>query len=659
MLGRARRSGWDLPLHYRRLGVDAPTTGIETVVRLKMPPGRTDEPAATQRRDEAVQAVARRSLRWPLVAVFTIVTLVCLPIGSVVWLAFFPSENIWPHLLDTVLFDYITETLLLMAGVAAGTLLIGLPTAWLVTHHEFPGRALFNWALLLPFAVPSYVIAYVYTDLLEFAGPVQSALRDLFGWRLASDYAFPKIRSLPGAILVMTLVLYPYVYLLARAAFLEQSASILEATRLLGVRRYRSFTHVILPMARPAIVVGIAMALMETLNDFGTVDYFAVRTLSAGLYDVWLGMSNLGGGAQIATLMLVFVMLLLAMEKISRRHREHFQPGGTRLRPLERGRLSGWPRALAIGICATPVVLGFLVPAWVLIDYAIVYFDRSWTADFRQIALNSIGLSLGAAMMAACLGILLSYSRRLHPTPALRTAVSAASLGYAVPGAVLAIGVIIPFATFDNALDAFLRARFDVSTGLLLSGTLFAILFAYTVRFLAVAFGSIDASMNKIAPSMDAAARSLGHGPLAVLGRVHLPLIRGGVLTAVLVVFVDCMKELPATLVLRPFNFDTLATHVYQFASDELLGEAALGALLIVATGLLPVILLSLSIEGTRERRPLGIAPKPILADVGPVLAPAPGSTAGKYAPRTRDGGGHRDGNGPAPSTVKNSNHSH
>jgi len=613
VLGRARRSGWDLPLHYRRTAPDAIAPGRDAVMRLTRPPGLSPEPVAeAQRRAEAVQASGRRSLRWPLVAVFSVVAVVCLPIASVVWLAFFPAENIWPHLIDTVLLGYIVDTLLLMAGVAVGTLLIGLPTAWLVTHHEFRGRALFNWALLLPFAVPSYVIAYVYTDLLEFAGPVQSALRDLFGWRLASDYAFPKIRSLPGAVLVMTLVLYPYVYLLARAAFLEQSASILEATRLLGVRRYRRFVQVILPMARPAIAVGIAMALMETLNDFGTVDYFAVRTLSAGLYDVWLGMNNLGGGAQIASLMLVFVMLLLALEKISRRHREHFQPGGTRLRPLERAPLSGWRGALATGVCALPVLLGFLIPGWVLLDYAIVYFDRSWNEDFRQIALNSIGLSLAAAAMAACLGILLSYSRRLHPTPALRAAVSTASLGYAVPGAVLAIGVIIPFAAFDNTLDAFLRARFDVSTGLLLSGTVFAILFAYTVRFLAVAFGSIDASMNKIAPSMDAAARSLGHGPLTVLTRVHLPLIRGGVLTAMLVVFVDCMKELPATLVLRPFNFDTLATHVYQFASDELLGEAALGALLIVATGLLPVILLSLSIEGTRQRRPLGIAPTPL-----------------------------------------------
>lgn len=539
---------------------------------------------------------------WPLVAM-TVAFIVCLPILSVVYLAFNPEENIWPHLLDTVLARYVLNTIGLMIGVSIGTLLIGVSTAWLVTRYEFPGRSIFNWALLLPFAVPAYVIAYIYTDLLEFAGPVQRALRAAFDWKLANEYWFPSIRTLPGAITMMVLVLYPYVYLLARAAFLEQSASVLEAARILGGKSKSRFFRIALPMARPAIAVGLAMALMETLNDFGTVDYFAVQTLTAGLYDVWLGMNNLGGGAQIASLLLVFVMMLIGLEKVSRRHREHYQPTESRFRKLSRRRLKGKSALIATAVCFTPILLGFLIPAWVLLNYSIRYFEQSYTDDFRQIAMNSITLSAIAAVTAVSIGILLSYSQRLKPTVLLKTSVNISSLGYAVPGAVLAIGVIIPFAAIDNSVDAFMREHFDFSTGLLLSGTVFALVFAYTVRFLAVAYGSVDASMKKISPHMDDAARSLGHSSLTILSRVHLPLMKSGVLTAALVVFVDCMKELPATLVLRPFNFDTLATHVYQFASDELIGEAALGSLLIVLVGLVPVVLLTVSIDRSQEVR--------------------------------------------------------
>jgi len=519
--------------------------------------------------DEPARASSAQRTRsaWSFTALI-VAAVVCLPLLSVVWLAFFPEENIWPHLFRTVLSTYVVNTLVLMTGVAIGTLFIGTTCAWLVTHHNFPGRSFFNWALLLPFAVPAYVIAYVYTDLLEFAGPVQSLLRDTSGWKLASEYYFPSIRTLPGAITMMVLVLYPYVYLLARAAFLEQSASIAEAARSLGVSRSARIFHVALPMARPAIVVGLSLVMMETLNDYGTVDYFAVRTLTAGLYDVWLGMNNLGGGAQIATLLLVFVMMLIGLEKSSRRNQQNFQPMSSRFRPTERTQLNKSSAIGATFFCGLPVVLGFVIPAWVLGGYTITYFEESWNRDFRQSALHSIGLSTIAALAAVCVGILLSYSRRLHPTRNMKLSVGLASLGYAVPGAVLAIGIIVPFAAFDNAVDTLAERFFGLSTGLLLSGTVFALVFAYTVRFLAMAYGSINTSMKKISPHMDDAARSLGHSPGTILRKVHLPLIRGGVLTAGLVVFVDCMKELPATLVLRPFNFDTLATQVYQYASD-------------------------------------------------------------------------------------------
>lgn len=400
---------------------------------------------------------------------------------------------------------------------------------------------------------------------------------------------------------MLVLVLYPYVYLLARAAFLEQSASILEAAQALGLSRTQRLFRIALPIARPAIAVGLAMALMETLNDFGTVDYFAVRTLTAGLYDVWLGMGNLGGGAQIASLILLFVLCLVGLEKVSRRAQSNAQSSASRFRSFERVQLRGWHAVLMSAFCVLPVILGFVIPASVLVRYSVIYFDVSWNADFPTIAWNSISLSTLAALAAVTLGLLLSYSKRLLNNNALNVAVQISSLGYAIPGAVLAIGVMIPFSSFDNALDAFMRERFDVSTGLLLSGSIGILVFAYTVRFLAVAFGGIDSSMKKISPHMDDAARSLGHSSLGILGRVHLPLMRSGILTAALVVFVDGMKELPATLILRPFNFDTLATQVYQFASDELIGESALFSLLIVLVGLLPVILLSKTIDRSRD----------------------------------------------------------
>ena len=527
--------------------------------------------------------------------------IVLLPLLSVVLLAFTPEENIWPHLMRTVLGSYIFNKLVLMAGVGAGTLIIGVGTAWIVTHYDFHFRNLYNWGLLLPFSVPAYVIAYVYTDLLEFAGPLQTQLRDTFGWQYASDYYFPAIRSLPGAMIMMTLVMYPYVYLLARAAFLEQSASLSEAAQSLGKSKRSSAFKVALPMARPAIAVGLSLVLMETLNDYGTVDYFAIPTLSAGLYDVWLGMGNLGGGAQIATLMLIFVMMLIGLEKTSRRHHQSFQPGASRLKPMARKKLSPAASVAMSAICFLPILLGFLVPAIVLVHLAVLYFDVSWSDRFQQIVWNSIKLSTLAALSAVSLGILLSYSKRLHPSRWMKNGVSIASLGYAIPGAVLAIGVIIPLSKIDHILNAVAQSLFNINIGLVLSGTVFALVFAYTVRFLAVAYGSINASMTKISPHMDDAARSLGHSSGKILRKVHIPLMRGGILTAALVVFVDCMKELPATLVLRPFNFDTLATNVYQFASDELIGRSALSALLIVIVGLIPVILLSTTIDKSRD----------------------------------------------------------
>jgi len=541
----------------------------------------------------------RTSRRWLFSAILT-TAIVALPVLSVIFLAFFPEENIWPHLMDTTLPRYLVTTLKLMTGVGVITLVIGLASAWAVTMCEFPGRKYFEWAMLLPFAVPAYVIAYVYTSLLDYAGPVQVALRDWFGWSSAADYWFPEIRSLEGATLMLGLVLYPYVYLLARAAFLEQSPSLFAVSRSLGHSALSTFFKVVLPIARPAVAVGLSLVLMETLNDFGTVDFFAVQTLTAGLFDTWMNLGNIGGAAQIATTMLIFVVILVTLERYSRRRQQQYA-GRDNRDPIRRFTMSFPRQLICVAVCALPVIFGFVIPGVTLGVYAWEYFDDSWNPAFIRNTFNSLFLSGTAALTTLLIGVTLAYSRRLHDTRGMQVLMRLSSLGYAMPGAVLAIGVIMPMAGFDNWLDTLMRNTFNVSTGLLLSGSAFAIVYAYTVRFLAVSAGSVESALQKITPSMDMASRSLGNSPGKTLVKVHLPMLRGTLVTAALVVFVDCMKELPATLILRPFNFETLATYVYQFASDERLYHSALPALIIVLAGILPIILMSRSISNSRS----------------------------------------------------------
>ena len=541
----------------------------------------------------------RTSKRWMISALVT-TAIVALPVLSVIVLALFPEENIWPHLLETTLPRYLVTTIKLMIGVGVITLAIGLATAWAVTMCEFPGRKFFEWALMLPFAVPAYVIAYVYTSLLDYAGPVQIALRDWFGWQSAADYWFPEIRSLGGATIMIGLVLYPYVYLLGRAAFLEQSPSLFAVSRSLGHSALSTFFKVVLPIARPAIAVGLSLVLMETLNDFGTVDFFAVQTLTAGLFDTWMNLGNLGGAAQIATTMLMFVVLLVTLERYSRRRQQQFAARDNR-EPLHRFTMSFPRQMICVVVCAVPLVLGFVIPGATLGYYAWEYFDVSWNPDFLRNTMNSLFLSGSAALTTLVIGVTLAYSRRLHNTRGMQVLMRLSSLGYAMPGAVLAVGVIVPLAGFDNWLDSLMRDYLGVSTGLLLSGSAFALIFAYTVRFLAVSAGSVESALQKVTPSMDMASRSLGHSPGKTLVKVHLPILRGTLITAALVVFVDCMKELPATLILRPFNYETLATYVYQFASDEQLYHSALPALIIVLAGIIPIILMNRSISNSRS----------------------------------------------------------
>jgi iron(III) transport system permease protein len=528
-----------------------------------------------------------------------VVTLVlALPVITVFSFVLHPAGEVWRHLAATVLQDYVVNSLLLMLGVGAGTLLLGLPAAWLCTMCEFPGRRLFEWALLLPMALPAYIIAYTYTGMLDFAGPLQSGLRGLFGWS-HGDYWFPEVRSRSGAIVMLSLVLYPYVYLLARAAFLEQSVCVLEVSRTLAAGPWRSFSRVALPLARPAIIAGLSLALMETLADYGTVQYFGVSTFTTGIFRTWFGLGDGSAAAQLSAVLMGFVFVLIILERWSRRHARYHHTT-SRQRPLPRYRLHGLGRAGAVTLCTSAVLLGFLLPAMQLGYWAWLTADAMIDASFITLAWHSLMLAGGAALITLALALFMAYGKRLRPSPPLGLAVRIAGLGYAVPGTVIAIGVMIPFTWLDNTVDAWMRDHLGVSTGLLLSGTLAALLFAYAVRFLTASLQAVEAGLGKIRPSMDNAARSLGLSPRSVLRQIHIPLLRGTLLTATLLVFVDVLKELPATLILRPFDFNTLAVRTYELTSAERLEDAASAALAIVLAGILPVVLLSRSLGHTR-----------------------------------------------------------
>ena len=547
----------------------------------------------------ALRLAARPSVDGWTVAAVAVAALVAVPLAAIAYRALDPTDDTWAHLAATVLPVYVSNTLWLVLGVGAGVVVIGSSTAWLVTMYRFPGRRVLSWALLLPLAVPSYVLAFVVTDQLEYAGPVQGALREAFGWTSARDYWFPEIRSLGGAVIVLSLVLYPYVYLLARAAFIEQSFCVFEASRTLGRGPARSFFSVALPMARPGVAVGAALALMETLNEFGTVDFFAVPTFTAGIFDVWLNMDSPAGASQLAIALVVFTLTLLAIERQAR-NRGRVHATTTRVRKLPEYALSGGAGAAAFAWCALPVLLGFGLPAGVLAAYAIEFHEAALAREYLAFAGNSLRLAAAAAVFTTALGLVLAYGVRLSRRPGMRGMAEAATAGYAVPGAVLAIGLLYPLGVFDNAVDGFSRDLFGFSTGLLLSGTVAGLVLGYSARFLSLSYRTLDAGLERVTPTMDGASRTLGAGPGATLRRVHLPLIRPSLLVAALLVFVDTMKELPLTLLMRPFDFETLATFVYQLASDELLEECALGALTIVAAGVLPLAVMSRTITRSR-----------------------------------------------------------
>ncbi|WP_067560920.1 ABC transporter permease [Halofilum ochraceum] len=531
-------------------------------------------------------------------ATWLIAALVALPILAVLAHAFVPAPEVWDHLASTVLPRYLINTFILGAGVAALALGVGVGSAWLVVMCRFPGRRIFEWALLLPLAVPTYVIAYAYTDFLQFTGPIQTALRGFFDWT-RHDYWFPDIRSLGGAIVLLALVLYPYIYVLTRASFLEQSACVLEVGRTLGRTPARLLFGVAIPLARPAIAGGTALVLMETLNEFGAVHFFGVDTFTTGIYRTWFGLGEPVAAAQLAASLLAFVILLVLAERWSRGQARYFHTT-SRYRELPRFQLHGARAALATLACATPITVGFLLPGGLLLGMSITDGDDLFSRRFVDLTTNSVTLAAVSAVVAVMLALLLSYGVRLQQSRSARLAARIAAMGYAVPGAVIAVGILIPLGAVDRTLHAFFQDQFGISTGLILTGTMVALVYAYVVRFLAVAYNAIEASLEKVTPNMDAASRTLGKTAGRTLRLIHAPMMRSSLLAAGLLVFVDVMKELPATVILRPFNFDTLAIRAHQLASDERLAEAATASLMIVAVGIVPVILLSRAMGRSR-----------------------------------------------------------
>jgi iron(III) transport system permease protein len=540
------------------------------------------------------------SIWWP-VASTVVLVFVALPLAGLVVLATRGSAEVWPNLVANVLPYAVRTTALLLLGVGIMVAAIGVGTAWLVTMHRFPGRKVLEWALLLPLSVPTYIIAYAYLDVMHPIGPVQSTLRELLGIDRPRDLWFPEIRSLGGCIFLLGVVLYPYVYLPVRALFLMQSAATLEVARTLGAGPLRIFRQVAIPLARPAVAVGVSLSLMEALNDIGASEFLGVRTLTVAIYTTWTVRMSVEGAAQIALVMLAAVFALILFERWARRRQRFVAPSKQHHTPTPR------PLTVAGGLCAAlacflPILFGFLIPASYLVLASWRRFRFHGLPDaLWDWTLHSVTFAATATVAAMAVGLLLAYSVRLSRRPAAPAIVRLASIGYAIPGTVLAVGLLVPLAAFDNQIDAVMRAVFGVSTGLLLTGSGAALVLAYVVRFLAIAAGGVESGLAKISPHLDMAARSLGRRPATILATIHLPLLRPAIASAAALVFVDCMKELPATLLLQPFNFTTLATALYGEAKRGTYEDGAIAALAIVAVGLVPVIILA-QVSATMRR---------------------------------------------------------
>ena len=528
--------------------------------------------------------------------------LVLVPIVSLAGVAVSGSGAEWPHLIRNVLPSATLTTLWLLVLVAALTASIGVVSAWLVVAYDFPLRRTLAWALVLPLAVPPYLAAYAFAEFFHFTGPVQGAIRAIFGFRIAGDYWFPDVRSTPGAAFVLASVLYPYVYLTARIVFLMQGRNIADVALTLGARPGKVFWRVLLPVARPAIAAGVALVLMETINDIGASEYLGVRTLTFSVFTTWLNRGSLEGAAQIAMLMLALVFALVVAEQWARRRQRFHIARASQMRAHPpRVSLAGWRGGLALFAAGMPIAFGFGIPVYMFARYSSRRLDQFVSPELGDALLNSILTAGATAVITVCVALLLTNALRLVQSRGIVALVRLASIGYALPGTIMGLGLLFALARFDNTIDAFFRAEFGFSTGLLLTGSAAAVVMACSIRFTALAEGAIRSGVEKLPPHLDEAARSLGRSPTQSAMLILLPLLRPAILTAAVLVFVDTVKELSATILLRPFGFNTLATSVYENASRAAIEETGPAALLIIITALVPVVLLSRALAQDRQ----------------------------------------------------------
>ena len=534
------------------------------------------------------------TFQW-LATILAITLIITLPLLVVLQFNFHPRSDTWQHLIDYVLLEYVKNSLLLAAGVAVGTFIIGVPAAWLCALYSFPGKRILEFLLLLPLSVPAYIIAYTYTGVLDYSGPVQTYMRELFGWGYG-DYWFPEIRSLGGAISMFSFVLYPYVFLLTRASLITQSNNVIDAARSLGASGLERLATIIIPLARPAIAAGITLALMETLADYGTVQYFGVDTFTTGIFRTWFGFGEPATAAQLSSILMLTVLVLFLLEQHQRKRIRYHNPSNA-VQKHHPSPLNGGYALLAFIACFIPPLLGFIIPMLQLSAWAVKTANDMVNNEFWVLAYNSFLLAASAAFVTLFIATILAYGKRASSNPLIQGLINLCAMGYAVPGTIIAVGTLIVFGKLDNWLIDFLESQFNIDTGLIFTGTIFALVFAHTVRFLSLGLQTVGSSLTKINHSIDEASRLLGNSLFTTLRNIHLPLIRSGLLTAALLVFVEVMKELPATLIMRPFNFNTLAVRTYELASDERLADASTAALAIVVTGIIPVILLNLSIK--------------------------------------------------------------
>ena len=530
-----------------------------------------------------------------LICILLISITLTLPILTIFIGAFESSNDNWEHIKNSVLLEYVSNSLLLTLGVSLGSLLLGIPTAWLTAVCSFPFKRTIVLMLILPMAMPAYIIAYTYTGLLDFSGPVQSMLRNLMGWNYG-DYYFPEIRSVGGAIVMLSLVLYPYVYLLARATFLNQSANTIEVSRLLSKGPWESFIKVALPLSRPAIIVGLSLVIMETLADYGTVSYFGVSVFTTGIFRTWFGLGDYSTASKMAGLLLLFVFFLVITERSSRKKNKFYNIAGSKTR-ITGFKLNSIKLFIVFFICSLPIIFGFIIPMIQLSVWAFMKWDYSMSNKFAELLINSLSLSAIASIISLLTAFLITYCQRIISGRSIQLIIRFASLGYALPGTIVAIGVIIPLSFIDHRIDNFFDSYFNIPTGLVLSGSIIAVQFAYLVRFLSISVNTVESGLEKIRPNMDRSSYSLGVNSEQTFIRVHLPMLKISILTSILLVFVDVIKELPATLILRPFDFNTLAVKAYELASDERLMDASIPALAIVFAGLLPLVFINHSIN--------------------------------------------------------------